>query len=472
MVVDRIAEIEDDYLYWLCNKSKYGSFAECYVSNNERRIELFNMQRPEQEDYGFSLTNPIMVSTKGQAAAYLNSLLTLSGSPLHCRHIKNIKTSMGNNEADIDVFQISAEDESFPDLYICTNGRSSYFKPKQFLFSEDQIVIYQNFLKVGAPLVGMTESGYKNYIGMEIQNRCNCDWDTAHKAAERLEKPLKYIYCSCCGKEIFPEAKFCGHCGCKNNFVDSGMCITDYRSSFSLMELCGIFSMNKCPECGQYTDWNYEYCSCCGFHHYGHSGKSKTDKKLLLNEYSTLYAYMAPGIPRPESSICIWSDGSITLSSNDGGATLYVDQNKIEQLSRITDTYNLILPLLPFDEDESRRGNIKIFSTGCVRIHMMGSLKYHSREEILLDQSDKKLAANILIEFFQEFAAGFNSLTPDILLRVEPSENGYYYPALVEKNIVYKRVDEKEKSTVDQSAKQEQAEKKDKKSILGWLRRK
>lgn len=106
--------------------------------SRERRKILFDSQRPNDEDYGYSLSNPIMTSTIAGSDIYLSKLRTLDGKGFTWER----QGSYCMNQIDgieyvmVDGYQLFLSGEKYKMIYICPYGHSSAYVPKGMKMAE------------------------------------------------------------------------------------------------------------------------------------------------------------------------------------------------------------------------------------------------------------------------------------------------------------------------------------------------
>lgn len=117
-------------------ESKKPGFKEDFAKRMEegfkRRDVLFEGQRPNEEDYGYSSSNPIMTSTISASDDYLGKLRTLDGKSFtwerqgsYCMaEISGIENVM------VDEYLLFLNGEKYKTIYICPYGHSSTYVPK------------------------------------------------------------------------------------------------------------------------------------------------------------------------------------------------------------------------------------------------------------------------------------------------------------------------------------------------------
>ena len=126
---------------YLEQESKKPGFAEDFAKKMEdsanRRDALFESQKPEQEDYGYSLNNPIMTSTVSDSNRYRQNLRTLDGRPFtwercgsYCMpNIGGVETVM------VDRYQLYLNGENYVEIFICPYGHASSYVPKGLMLA-------------------------------------------------------------------------------------------------------------------------------------------------------------------------------------------------------------------------------------------------------------------------------------------------------------------------------------------------
>ena len=107
------------------------AFFERMEKNSRNRDMLFDSQRPEEKDFGYSLSNPIMTSTISYSEKYLKSLTSLDGKPFTWERVGSFCMSNigGVEHVMVDKYQLYQNGKEYTTLYICPYGHSSPFVP-------------------------------------------------------------------------------------------------------------------------------------------------------------------------------------------------------------------------------------------------------------------------------------------------------------------------------------------------------
>ena len=102
-----------------------------------RRDILFESQKIESEDFGYSIINPVMTSTVSSNDKYLQKLRTLDGKSFtwercgaYCVNIGNIEGVM------VDKYQLYLDGEEYTEIFLCPYGHSSSYAPQGLTLAE------------------------------------------------------------------------------------------------------------------------------------------------------------------------------------------------------------------------------------------------------------------------------------------------------------------------------------------------
>ena len=110
---------------------KKPDFQERMEAAANRRNILFDGQRPNDEDFGYSLENPIMTSTISSTDEYLKKLVTLDGK--HFTWERTGSYSMreihGVSNVMVDAYQLYLDGKEYSVIYICPYGHNSTYTP-------------------------------------------------------------------------------------------------------------------------------------------------------------------------------------------------------------------------------------------------------------------------------------------------------------------------------------------------------
>ncbi len=106
----------------------------------QRRNLLFDGQRPNSPDYGFSPDNPIMSSTISSSYDYLESLRTLDGEPFTFDRVGSLSLAelYGVKDVIIDKYQLYLNGKEYKTIYICPYGHSHSFAPEGMMLAEEE----------------------------------------------------------------------------------------------------------------------------------------------------------------------------------------------------------------------------------------------------------------------------------------------------------------------------------------------
>ena len=107
--------------------------------NSIKRNTLFNSQRPDDEDYGYSLSNPIMTKSITYSEWYLKSLRTLDGKSFTwTRNGSHYVSKMsGIEDVMVDEYQLYLNGDKYKVIYICPYSHSSSYTPHGLVLSKE-----------------------------------------------------------------------------------------------------------------------------------------------------------------------------------------------------------------------------------------------------------------------------------------------------------------------------------------------
>lgn len=115
-------------------------FSERLDEHGKRRIALFKYQKPDEADYGYSLTNPIMTSTVFRSDEYLGRLRTEDGMSFTWDRTRSFNLDLGDiKSVMVDEYDLYLNGEKYTTLYICPYGHSSDYVPKGLKLAEKHI---------------------------------------------------------------------------------------------------------------------------------------------------------------------------------------------------------------------------------------------------------------------------------------------------------------------------------------------
>lgn len=134
-------DFTDLLLQYMEQESKKTGFKEDFAKKMEasanRRDVLFESQRPDEENFGYSMSNPVMTSTVSSSDRYLERLRTLDGKSFtwerhgaYCVNIGDVEGVM------VDKYQLYLDGEEYAELFICPYGHSSSYVPHGLTLAE------------------------------------------------------------------------------------------------------------------------------------------------------------------------------------------------------------------------------------------------------------------------------------------------------------------------------------------------
>jgi hypothetical protein len=108
------------------------------LERGEKRNILFDSQKPESEDFGYSLCNPVMTSTIFYSDQYLKSLRTLDGKPFTWERLGSNCAPMigGVEDVIVDVYNLYLDGKFYTELFLCPYGHSSSYVPHGLTLAE------------------------------------------------------------------------------------------------------------------------------------------------------------------------------------------------------------------------------------------------------------------------------------------------------------------------------------------------
>lgn len=160
------------------------SLEERLLNALQKRNILFEGQRPEEDDYGYSPQNPICTSTIEASCAYLSRLRGPMGERIFWQRVGSLSLKECHRVKDVSVdkYEIFLCGESFRILYLCPYAHNSEFTPKEFSLAEEGDN-YNGDLKKAASDMGITIPLFlkikqleakTNKKGLSSDNPSNC----------------------------------------------------------------------------------------------------------------------------------------------------------------------------------------------------------------------------------------------------------------------------------------------------------
>ena len=100
--------------------------------DTQKRIKLYKGQRPNEPDYGYQPTNPIMTSTIWDTDKYLDKLRTLDGRSFTWERTGSICMSTLYDVKDVmvDTYQLFLDGKKYKEIFICPYGHQGDYVPQ------------------------------------------------------------------------------------------------------------------------------------------------------------------------------------------------------------------------------------------------------------------------------------------------------------------------------------------------------
>lgn len=114
-------------------------FQEKIKKQAERRNAIFNGQRHDADDYGYSISNPICTSTIEHSSKYLSRLLTEKGEKLYWMRVGSfdLKECNGVPNVIVDHYCLYLNGSKYADIYICPYAHNCTYTPKGMILAEE-----------------------------------------------------------------------------------------------------------------------------------------------------------------------------------------------------------------------------------------------------------------------------------------------------------------------------------------------
>ena len=140
----------------------------------KKRDIFFSNQRPENDDYGYELSNPIGTSGIDSSEKYLSSLRTENGNPLDW--IRNgsycLEEINGVKNVPVDYYDVYVHNtlNKVATLYICPYSHNSDAAPKKFFLSkEERQDEYKGNLYREVTNAGLSPDYYLEYRRLQLE---------------------------------------------------------------------------------------------------------------------------------------------------------------------------------------------------------------------------------------------------------------------------------------------------------------
>ena len=134
-------DLADLLIQYMEQESKKPGFKEDFAkkmeANANRRDVLFESQRPEEENFGYCMSNPVMTSTVSSRDRYLERLRTLDGKSFTWERHGAYCVNLGDVEGVmVDEYQLYLDGEEYAEIFLCPYGHSSSYVPHGLTLAE------------------------------------------------------------------------------------------------------------------------------------------------------------------------------------------------------------------------------------------------------------------------------------------------------------------------------------------------
>ncbi len=147
-------------------------FKEEMKAKAEKRNQIYLAQRPDDEDYGVSLSNPICTSTIISSYKYLSRLFTKEGEKLYWQRVEafDLVECNGVPNVIVDKYQLYLNGEKYSEIYICPYGHDSSYAPKGMVLSDKEDSNIRGDVVKEAKNNGMTLTQYLMFLQLQHEN--------------------------------------------------------------------------------------------------------------------------------------------------------------------------------------------------------------------------------------------------------------------------------------------------------------
>ena len=167
------------------NALKSNDFSMRMQAASDRRDILFKGQRPNDDDYGYSESNPIMTSTVSFSYDYLDKLRTEDGQKLTWNRRGSICMNLyGIENVMVDEYELFLNNQAYKTIYICPYGHSSDYVPKGLKLADK-----------------------------EVSSATEPNNEKSKSETQSVDEKMRF--CRKCGNELIPGSRFCNKCGFK-----------------------------------------------------------------------------------------------------------------------------------------------------------------------------------------------------------------------------------------------------------------
>ena len=203
----------------------------------KNRDILFKGQRPNDSDYGYSASNPIMTSTIASNEEYLKKLRTTDGRPFTWNRAGSItmREIHGVPGVIVDEYKLFLDGKEYKTVYICPYGHNTSYVP------------------LGMKLDGQSAGTNKSAQSFPMLKE---SLDAVKKPVNGKQgTPLPEKFCRACGASLVPEFGYCPKCGKQ---------VLSRKAADVSMGMKQSQNALLCPGCGKKVFPGQKYCNQCG----------------------------------------------------------------------------------------------------------------------------------------------------------------------------------------------------------------
>lgn len=305
-------------------------FAEAFVdaakNSREKDPIVFKGQRPNEEDYGYSETNPICSSTLAGTDVYLSKLRTVDGKKFTWQRLDGVRADCnGTTDVGMDKYQLNLDNQPYKILYI-------------------------------VPYVAeATNAPY----GLTLLNETESKEPMQSTETEQYSEPeSKENICKKCGNPLLPTQTFCSHCGKKIKVQKDKTTLKKKIKKIIFiiiaLILVGFLIAGIWAGVVAYQEKQDSYDLTTGYHWYDSDSwaysyslsnteeKTLTDSYLLYENYYIRMVIHGDAVYVSEKGIYEFNNGNLITQTEDGEKNEYISYDGF--LIKDTNFYDEIIP--------------------------------------------------------------------------------------------------------------------------------
>ena len=126
---------------------------------HDRRELVYQAQRPDRDDFGYTEKNPVCTATTASAEKYLSLLRTPRGEPFQWLKERNtgVREVPGSGNVPVEIYTLYLHGKAVKRIYLCPCGKNSASAPKGMKLSSENVAPFGGSIAREAREKGISE---------------------------------------------------------------------------------------------------------------------------------------------------------------------------------------------------------------------------------------------------------------------------------------------------------------------------